>query len=76
MGRPKANLHSNIAGDFMGGWYMQLGVEQHGQVYAECPYEDCDGGMLDFWWWDNYKQNRAGTDTLPEVPLPDSVYPS
>ena len=33
--------------DFTPDFEMQLGVEQHGQVYAECPYEDCDGGMLD-----------------------------
>ena len=61
--------------DFTPDFEMQLGVEQHGEIYAECPYEDCDGSMLDFWWWDDFKQGYEGTDTLPEVPMADTVYP-
>lgn len=48
---------------------MQLGVEKDGQVYAECAYEDCDAGPMDFWWWGNFREG------LPEVPEIGKVYP-
>ena len=47
---------------------MQLGVEIDGAVYAECPYEDCDGSLLNFRWW-------AGGDSGPETPELGVVYP-
>ena len=51
---------------------MQLGVDQGNTVYAECQYEDCDAGLIDFHWW----ESRMGkSDYDPEVPDPDVVYP-
>ena len=44
---------------------MQLGVESQEEVYAECPYEDCDGNMLDFHWWEG----------SPEQPEEGVLYP-
>ena len=58
--------------DFVPDLEMQLGVELHGQIYAECEYEDCDGGPLDFWWWDRFRATQEG---LPEVPELDKEYP-
>lgn len=55
---------------------LQLGVETNGTVYAECPYEDCDGGMLDFWWWEDRRGSESdGESPWPEVPEEDKVYP-
>lgn len=51
---------------------MQLGTESEGRVFAECPYDDCDGSALDFWWWDTLREKRLG---LPEVPQEGQVYP-
>ncbi len=47
----------------------QLGVERDGETYVECPYEDCDGSPLDFWWWDT--EGRG----VPEVAKQYSLYP-
>ncbi len=54
---------------------MQLGVETNGRVYAECPYGGCDGGLLDFWWWVDFRRDHQNNDSLPEVPEMDRVYP-
>lgn len=54
---------------------MQLGVEQHGEVFAECPYDGCDGSMQDFWFWDKFRVNYGEKLQLPEVPAKDTVYP-
>ena len=51
---------------------MQLGFEQDGEVYAECPYDDCTGGPLGFKEWDSF---RAGRESLPEVPEEGIEYP-
>lgn len=58
----------NFAADFE----MQLGVEQGGQVYAECPYDGCDGSLLDFWWWEEYGRRHP---EAPETPEADTEYP-
>lgn len=52
---------------------VQLGVEEDGAVYAECPYEGCDGSLADFWWWSEFR--RAWPD-VPETPESDTVYRS
>jgi len=51
---------------------MQLGVEQHGQIYAECPYDDCDAGAHNFWSWETYRGNNPDS---PEVPVEGIEYP-
>ena len=51
---------------------MQLGITQAGQVYAECPYEDCDGSLLDFWWWEEYRVHHP---EAAEWPSTNQVYP-
>ena len=53
----------NFGADFE----MQLGVDINGSVYAECPYDACDGSLLNFHWW-------AGGDSRLEVPEPGVVY--
>ena len=58
--------------DFGAEFEMQLGVEQDDTVYAECPYDDCDGSLLDFWWWEEF---QAKTSTATEVPELDKEYP-
>ena len=57
--------------DFAADIEMQLGVEQGGTVYAECPYPDCDGSLLDFWWWEAFRDEIG---LLPEVPELEKVY--
>ena len=57
---------------FAADFEMQFGVEENGVIYARCPYDGCDGGLLDFWWWDDF---RANFTDLPEVPEPGRVYP-
>ena len=52
---------------------MQLGVESGGSVYAQCPYEDCDGDLKDFWWWEEYERQHPNA---PEVPEPGRAYPT
>ncbi|MDP6422234.1 MAG: hypothetical protein QF672_13095 [SAR202 cluster bacterium] len=51
---------------------LQLGVESDGEVFGTCPYEECDGGLLDFWWWEAF---RGTQDAAPEVPIEGKVYP-
>ena len=58
--------------DFAADFEMQLGVEISGQVYAECPYEGCDGDLKDFWWWETYERDHPNA---PEVPDEGKVYP-
>ena len=58
----------NFAPDFE----MQFGVQDGRRVYAECPYEGCDGSLLDFRWWD---ERRADHSDAPEVPEPHKAYP-
>ena len=67
------------AGDYAAGTFgfaedfeAQFGVERDGQVFAECPYEDCDGSLLDFWWWATLRGKRP---ELPLTPEADRVYP-
>jgi hypothetical protein len=50
---------------------VQLGVQEDGVVYAECPYDGCDGSLSDFWWWDDFRRARP---EVPETPEPDMVY--
>ena len=45
---------------------VQLGVEQDGAVYAECPYEGGDGSLADFWWWDDLRRARPDVPDMPE----------
>lgn len=70
LSRPPAEDEGAI--NFGGDLEMQLGVEQNGQIYAECLYDHCDGGLLDFWWWDEYRNYHPDS---PEVPEEDKVYP-
>lgn len=50
---------------------VQLGVEEDGAIFAECPYVGCDGSLPDFWWWDDFRRARPD---VPETPDPDAVY--
>ena len=54
---------------------MQLGVVQDGQVYAECPYEDCDAGAHNFQSWDSFMQSHPDMPEVPEVGKVYSLYP-
>ncbi|MDA1215475.1 MAG: hypothetical protein O2812_01195 [Chloroflexi bacterium] len=67
---PGYEIIFNFAPDFE----MQLGIERNGNVYAECPYENCDGDLKDFWWWDNF-HSASEQQHLPETPEVDKVYP-
>ena len=51
---------------------VQIGVETDGEVFATCTYEDCDGTLLDFRWWEEFSAGHEGT---PEVPTTGTVYP-
>ena len=51
---------------------IQLGVEEEGAVYAECPYDDCEGVILDFRWWDDYRKEHSNA---PAEPAEQVVYP-
>ena len=51
---------------------MQLrGQVEGGRVHATCPYDDCDGSLLDFKWWEWRLRNQSG---LPATPEEDRVY--
>ena len=60
--------HDESPFSFGADFEMQLGVDFNGTVYAECPYEDCEGSLMNFQWW-------GGGDPHPEVPEPGVVYP-
>ena len=51
---------------------IQLGKQSGNSVYAECPYDGCDGDLLDFWWWDEFRNDHPNT---PEVPQDGVAYP-
>ena len=54
----------------------QLGEEYKGKVYAGCPYEDCDGDLKDFWWWNYFRALKEDSSIeVPEVPELDKDYP-
>ena len=57
---------------FAANFEMQFGVEEDGARYAECPYDGCEGSLIDFWWWDSF---RADHPDAPEMPERNTVYP-
>ena len=68
----ETQVHGESVFDYGYELEVQIGVETDGEVYATCPYEDCDGSLLDFKWW---KEFSAGYDGTPEVPAAGAVYP-
>lgn len=42
---------------------MQLGVEAHGEIVAQCAYSDCVGGPNGFWWWERFRIDQ------PDLPI-------
>ena len=50
---------------------MQYGeTAENGQVHARCPNTECDSDIMNFEWWESYR-NRVITIT----PEPDTKYP-
>ena len=43
-------------------------------LYTKCHYDGCDGSLLDFWWWDSYRE-KVGEGNTPVEPSLDTVYP-
>ena len=51
----------------------QLGVQYpDGQVYAECPYDGCDGDLKDFVWWEEFQRSHP---EVPTEPVGGKMYP-
>ena len=53
---------------------MQLGVERHGEVIVKCAYDDCDGGLSHFWWWERFRLDQPELPAAPEVGKPFPSY--
>ena len=49
-------------------------ADRRGIVYAECPYDDCDGSLLDFYWWRKFRMDELHPG-YPEEPCPGCRYP-
>ena len=45
----------------------QIGVPYpDGYVYIDCPYNDCDGELSDFVWWEEYRSEHPEAPQEPE----------
>ena len=53
---------------------MQFGSEIDGEVWVECPYDDCHGNPLGFWPWDKYRKDNPSAE-VDEVPEVGKLYP-
>ncbi|MBI4339489.1 MAG: hypothetical protein HY680_06000 [Chloroflexi bacterium] len=68
-----AESYGESAFDFAAELESQLGVRYpNGQIYADCPYDDCDGDLKDFWWWERFREDHPD---LPAEPESGKVYP-
>ena len=70
-----AMYDSDSTFEFAANLEMQLGVESDGQVYAECPYDDCDAGLQGFWWWEQYEWDHHHAPETPEEGVVYRLYP-
>lgn len=59
---------------FVASFEAQFGrIDDDGKIYAECPYDDCEGLLPDFKWWRCFRIEQH--PEYPERPYRGFTYP-